>query len=109
MNFLAAPLQAIENGDTDKVRQIAALFLVAGQGTGKGTFYHALKTIYGSYYYPITKKSDLHDRFNECLFNSLFVELDECLFAGNHEAANELKALVSESTGTKEGALSCHD
>jgi hypothetical protein len=102
MNFLAAPLQAIEKGDTDKVRQIAALFLVAGQGTGKGTFYHAPKTIYGSYYYPITKKSDLHDRFNETLFNSLFVELDECLFAGNHEQANELKALVSESTGTKE-------
>eukprot|EP01043_Picozoa_sp_COSAG02_P030144 COSAG02_NODE_1911_length_10408_cov_1015.930449_6_plen_1138_part_00 len=102
MNFLAAPLQAIEKGDTDKVRQIAALFLVAGQGTGKGTFYHAPKTIYGSYYYPITKKSDLHDRFNEALFNSLFVELDECLFAGNHEQANEFKALVSESTGTKE-------
>ena len=102
MNFLAAPLQAIEKGDMDKVRQIAALFLVVGQGMGKGTFYHALKTIYGSYYYPITKKSDLHDRFNECLFWSLFVELDECIFAGNHEAANEFKALVSESTGTKE-------
>ena len=71
-------------------------------GTGKGTFYHALKTIYGSYCYPITKKSDLHDRSNESLFDSLFVELDECLFAGNHEQANELKATITESTGTKE-------
>ena len=52
--------------------------------------------------YPITKKSDLHDRFNESLFNSLFLVLDECLFAGNHEQANELKAVISESTGTKD-------
>eukprot|EP01043_Picozoa_sp_COSAG02_P066610 COSAG02_NODE_10425_length_1943_cov_3.301518_2_plen_42_part_00 len=27
MNFLAAPLQAIEKGDADKVRQIAALLV----------------------------------------------------------------------------------
>ena len=47
----------------------------------------------------------LNALLNETLFDSLFVELDECLFAGNHEQANELKALVSESTGTKEGKM----
>ena len=70
MNWLAKPLQAIENGDVESVRQIAALFLIASQGTGKGTFYHALKTIYDNYYYYIEKKRDLHDRFNTWDFTS---------------------------------------
>ena len=48
------------------------------------------------------KKRDFHNRFNENLFHSLFVELDEVLFARNHEQANELKALTSEGLGTRE-------
>lgn len=44
MNWLAATLEAIESGNTQKIRQISALFLIAGQGADKGTSDNIMNT-----------------------------------------------------------------
>ena len=102
MNFYAAPLQAIEAGRIDDVRQHAACFFLQGQGGGTGTLCHAFSRAYGKYYYKIIEKKDVYDKFNRAMFESLFVELDQTIFAGDNEQANIMKALTTEPTGTKE-------
>eukprot|EP01047_Picozoa_sp_COSAG01_P099845 COSAG01_NODE_29791_length_629_cov_1.798113_1_plen_167_part_10 len=84
----------------DPARQLGAQLITEGGGTG--TFFHALDRIYGKYYYKIEKKSDIYDKFNAKLYETLFVELDEVIFAGNHEQANLMKVLTTEPKGTKE-------
>jgi hypothetical protein len=51
----------------------------------------------------ICKKKDVFGNFNDLCMGKLWVELDELLWAGNHEQAGEFKNMITQDTQTCEG------
>jgi hypothetical protein len=92
MNFLAHMLQRPE----EKPRVM--LVLMGGQGTGKGTFCRLLQSIWSRTTLITNQISYITGNFNSVLERNFIVWLDEALFAGNYEATDALKSLVTEPT-----------
>jgi hypothetical protein len=79
-----------------------AVVLGGIEGAGKGTLANAIVKIFGIHGSVISNGDHLTSRFNSMVMDSVFLFADEVIYAGNHEVANRLKAMVSEKTNTKE-------
>jgi hypothetical protein len=73
------------------------LCLVSKQGSGKGIVLNKLGKIMGSQTYAqVSDPKTVFGDFNESLSCKCLVVLDEMLYAGNHQVANQFKSLITE-------------
>jgi hypothetical protein len=80
----------------------AALVFRGGKGSGKGTFAHALRRLFGVHGLHISNPKHLVGAFNAHLRNCLMLYADEAFWAGDKQGESTLKALITESTLTIE-------
>lgn len=79
-----------------------AVVLGGIEGAGKGTVANALAHILGIHASIVTNGKHLTSQYNDMIADSVFMFADEVVYAGNHEAANLLKAMVTEKETTRE-------
>lgn len=66
------------------------------EGAGKGTLGRTIGSFFGLNYTYIQRGGDFTGRFNGSLAETLFAVLDEAMYAGDYEASETLKTLVSD-------------
>ena len=79
-----------------------AIVMKGLEGSGKGTFFHALGRCMGRHYKHITQEEHLTGRFNGHHQDSLLIFADEVVYGGSKKHAGVLKALVTEKKLTVE-------
>lgn len=79
-------------------RAEAALVLRGEEGTGKGTFAHAMRKIFGHHGLHVSDSKHLVGSFNAHLRHCLWLYADEAFWAGNKQGESVLKALITEPT-----------
>ena len=79
-----------------------AVVLGGVEGAGKGTLANALAKIFGIHASIVSNSEHLTSKFNDMIMDSVFLFADEVVYAGSHDVANRLKAMVTEKTNTKE-------
>lgn len=77
------------------IKPRVALVLRSKEGTGKTMLTRPLLDIFGQHGFTTTQKEQVAGRFNSHLFDKILVVLEEAFFAGDHAAANAIKALVT--------------
>jgi hypothetical protein len=95
-------LQGIEHGHLDWIKSDVCMLFLSRPGAGKGTPTRHMRTIIGpKYSCQLSKKRQLFGDFNDNTGrDKLWVEMDELLWAGNHEHANDFKNMITEDTQT---------
>ena len=83
-------------------RAEAAIVLRGGKGSGKGTFGHALRRMFGAHGLHVANSKHLVGAFNAHLRNCLLLYADEAFWAGDKQGESTLKALITEATLTIE-------
>ena len=83
-------------------RAESALVFRGGKGSGKGTFAHALRRMFGAHGLHIANSKHLVGAFNAHLRNCLMLYADEAFWAGDKQGESTLKALITEATLTIE-------
>ena len=83
-------------------RAEAALVFRGGKGSGKGTFAHALRRMFGAHGLHVANSKHLVGAFNAHLRNCLLLYADEAFWAGDKQGESTLKALITEATLTIE-------
>jgi hypothetical protein len=73
------------------------LVLLGGQGTGKGTFFLLLRSVWPRTTLQVSDVDHIVGRFNACLERNYAICMDEALFAGDKKACDRLKSYVTES------------
>jgi len=73
-----------------------ALVLKGGRGTGKGMFGNWLCKLLGSHSRHVTQGKHVTGEFNVHLRDCVFLFADEAFFAGDKQAENVLKSLITE-------------
>ena len=73
-----------------------SLALRGEQGTGKGVFANAVLRLWGPHGLYLSHHKHLTGNFNGHLLNVCCLFADEAVFAGDHRAVNQMKALVTE-------------
>jgi hypothetical protein len=68
------------------------------EGTGKGTLFTLLRTIWTSTTALTANIDNITGRFNGLLANNYIVCLDEAVFVGNRKSQDNLKSLITEPT-----------
>lgn len=91
-NYLAHALQRPEE------KPGVMLTLIGGQGTGKGAFFSIIQKIWGATTLSTASIDHVVGGFNASLEGSMWVLLDEAVFAGDRRAADTLKSLVTGPT-----------
>lgn len=66
------------------------------EGAGKGLFGHTIGSILGRNFRYIQRGKDVTGQFNATMAECLFATLDEAMYAGDHEASEILKTLISD-------------
>lgn len=79
-----------------------ALVLKGGRGTGKGVFGNCLCKIMGQHAQHVTHSKHVTSQFNAHLEDCIFLFADEAFFAGDKQAENQLKSMITEPTLTIE-------
>lgn len=79
-----------------------AVVLGGVEGAGKGTLANALAKVFGIHASIVSNSDHLTSKFNDMIMDSVFLFADEVVYAGSHDVANRLKAMVTEKTNTKE-------
>lgn len=79
-----------------------AVVLGGIEGAGKGTLANAIAKIFGLHASIISNSDHLVSKYNDMIMDSVFLFADEVVYAGSHDAANRLKAMVTEKTNTRE-------
>lgn len=79
-------------------RAEAALVLRGEEGTGKGTFAHAMRRLFGHHGLHVSDSKHLVGSFNAHLRHCLWLYADEAFWAGNKQGESVLKALITEPT-----------
>lgn len=79
-----------------------AIILGGIEGAGKGTLANAIAHIFGIHASVVSNAKHLASQFNDMLMDSVFLFADEVVYAGNHEVANMIKAMVTEKKNTRE-------
>lgn len=79
-----------------------AVVLGGIEGAGKGTLANALAKIFGIHASIVSNSKHLTSQYNGMIMDSVFLFADEVVYAGNHETANQIKAMVTEKTNTRE-------
>lgn len=72
------------------------------EGAGKGTLANAIAKIFGIHASIVSNSDHLASQYNDMIMDSVFLFADEVVYAGNHDTANRLKAMVTEKTNTRE-------
>jgi hypothetical protein len=72
------------------------LVLKGKQGTGKGTFAHAIGHLFGDHYVYVSRAEHVTGKFNAHHANKLLMFADEALFAGEKSSHGALKGLITE-------------
>lgn len=75
-----------------------AMVLRGEEGIGKGFFALQIAALVHPYSLHLTDSSSLTNRFNDVLQNQLVVIADETSVAGNKQAVNMLKGMITEPT-----------
>jgi hypothetical protein len=96
INWLAYGVQ-----HADRQGEVAAV-LRGLKGTGKSTLGRLMVKIYGRHGMPITNSRHLVGNFNAHLREKVFLFADEAFFAGDRQAEDVLKGLVTEGHATIE-------
>jgi hypothetical protein len=73
-----------------------ALCIRGPRGIGKGTFFHALRRIYGNHGLHISSSKHLVGDFNAHMQSCIYLFADEAFWAGDRPGENKLKALITE-------------
>lgn len=92
VNFLAHAIQ--KPGQKPGVM----ITLLGGQGVGKGTLMLIIELIWSATTYKTNRIKDVTGDFNSPLEGSYWVLLDEAQFAGDRQASEALKSVVTERT-----------
>jgi hypothetical protein len=74
----------------------AALVFRGGRGTGKGTFGHAMRRIFGAHGWHIYNSKHLVGHFNAHMRNTILLFADEAFWAGDKQGLSTLQALITE-------------
>jgi len=74
------------------------IVLLGGQGTGKGTFYSLLRSIWRRTTLMVQDVEQIVGRFNASLECNYVIFLDEALFRGNKSGTEKLKSVTTEPT-----------
>lgn len=90
MGWMARMIQ--QPGKTGEV----AIVLQGGRGTGKGMFGNALCHILGQHACHVTNGRHVTGNFNAHLEDCIFLFADEAFWAGDKQAENVLKGLITE-------------
>ena len=77
-------------------RAEVSLVFRGDKGSGKGTFAHALRRLFGQHGLHISNSKHLVGAFNAHLRNCLFLFADEAFWAGDKQGESVLKALITE-------------
>ena len=72
------------------------LALLGGQGTGKGVFFTLLRAIWPMTTLQVSKIDQVVGRFTSALERNYIICMDEALFAGDRQAIDNLKSIVTE-------------
>lgn len=79
-----------------------AVVLGGIEGAGKGTLANALAKVFGLHASIVSNSDHLVSKYNDMIMDSVFLFADEVVYAGSHDVANRLKAMVTEKTNTRE-------
>lgn len=79
-----------------------AIVLGGIEGAGKGTVANILVDIMGVHAAVVSNTKHLTSQYNSMITDAVFLFADEVVYAGNHEAANSMKAMVTERTLVRE-------
>lgn len=77
-------------------RAEVALVFRGDKGSGKGTFAHAMRNLFGQHGLHISNSKHLVGAFNAHLRNCLWLFSDEAFWAGDKQGESVLKALITE-------------
>lgn len=77
-------------------RKGTVVVLKGGQGAGKSLFVDIFGKLFGSYYIYVTQGQQITGKFNSALANALLVHGAEFMWAGDKQAQNALKGLVTD-------------
>lgn len=72
------------------------LVMLGAQGTGKGTFFKLLRSIWARTCLQVNDVDDVIGRFNASLEHNFIICMDEALFAGDKKSLEKLKSLITE-------------
>ena len=75
-----------------------ALVLKGGRGTGKGVFAIYMKDLVGQHGRQVSQSKHVTGEFNAHLEDCILLFADEAFFAGDRQAENVLKTLITEET-----------
>jgi hypothetical protein len=75
-----------------------AILLIGKPGSGRGTFAHILKSIFGRYFIQFTDSSRVAAKFNSQLEGRLVVFYDETFFGHDPRIKQIMKGAVTEAT-----------
>ena len=78
------------------------IVLRSGEGCGKNIIVDMFLRIFGQAGIQVTSQNDVTGQFNDFLFTSVFVHLNEAVFGGSHVAAGQLKSLITDDHLTVE-------
>ena len=73
------------------------IVLLGGQGTGKGVYFTLLRAIWPRTTLQVAKIDQVVGKFTSALERSYIICMDEALFAGDRQAIDNLKSIVTES------------
>ena len=72
------------------------LVLLGGQGTGKGVYFSLLRAIWPITTLQVSKIDQVVGKFTSALERNYIICMDEALFAGDRQAIDNLKSIVTE-------------
>jgi hypothetical protein len=83
----------------DQHTEVAVVLISEVQGTGKSTLAQAMREIFGRPHAKmVDKKGSLVGNFTEHLERIVFIQAEEALWAGDRQAADTLKNMVTSKT-----------
>lgn len=77
-------------------RAEVALVFRGEKGTGKGTFAHAMRRLFGQHGLHVSNSKHMTGAFNAHLRSCLLLYADEAFWAGDKQGESTLKALITE-------------
>lgn len=72
------------------------LVMLGGQGTGKGTFFALIQTLWPRTTLPVSDVEHIIGTFNVPLEQTFAVCLDEAIFSGDRKSQDRLKSMITE-------------
>ncbi len=72
------------------------IVLLGGQGTGKGTFFRLLHSIWSRTTLQVSDVDQVIGQFNAALERNYVICMDEALFSGDKKSMERLKSLITE-------------